>query len=80
MTAFLTALGLAIVIEGVCYALFPDAMKKMMLSVLEQPSSALRMFGVTAAIVGVDIIWLIRGLVKFLLKTGHSHGSYTFDA
>jgi len=49
------------VIEGVCYALFPDAMKKMMLSVLEQPSSALRMFGVTAAIVGVGIIWLIRG-------------------
>jgi uncharacterized protein YjeT (DUF2065 family) len=61
MTAFLTALGLAIVIEGVCYALFPDAMKKMMLSVLEQPSSALRMLGVTAAVVGVGIIWLIRG-------------------
>lgn len=61
MTAFLTALGLAIVIEGVCYALFPDAMKKMMLSVLEEPSSALRMLGVTAAIVGVGIIWLIRG-------------------
>ncbi|MGY9004004.1 MAG: DUF2065 domain-containing protein [Rhodospirillales bacterium] len=61
MTAFLTALGLAIVIEGVCYALFPNAMKKMMLSVLEQPSSALRMLGVTAAIVGVGIIWLIRG-------------------
>lgn len=61
MTAFLTALGLAIVIEGVCYALFPDAMKKMMLSVLEQPSSTLRAFGVTAAIVGVGIIWLIRG-------------------
>jgi len=61
MTAFLTALGLAIVIEGVCYALFPNAMKKMMLSVLEEPSSALRMLGVTAAIVGVGIIWLIRG-------------------
>jgi len=61
MTTFITALGLAIVIEGVCYALFPDAIKKMMLSVLEQPSSALRMFGVTAAIVGVGIIWLIRG-------------------
>ena len=34
MTVFLTALGLAIVIEGVCYALFPDAMKKMMQHVL----------------------------------------------
>jgi len=28
MTTFITALGLAIVIEGVCYALFPEAMKK----------------------------------------------------
>ena len=35
MTEFLTALGLAIVIEGVCYALFPNAMKKMMLNVTQ---------------------------------------------
>jgi len=61
MTAFLSALGLAIVIEGVCYALFPCAMKKMMLSVLEQPSSTLRTFGMTAAIVGMGVIWLVRG-------------------
>jgi len=61
MTAFVTALGLAIVIEGVCYALFPDAMKKMMLQVIGQPISTLRMFGIGAAIAGVAIIWLVRG-------------------
>jgi len=61
MTAFLTALGLAIVIEGVCYALFPEAMKKMMLNVIGQPVSTLRMFGIAAAIAGVVIIWLVRG-------------------
>ncbi len=61
MTAFLTALGLAIVIEGVCYALFPGAMKKMMLNVIGQPASTLRAFGIGAAIVGVVIVWLVRG-------------------
>ncbi len=61
MTTFITALGLAIVIEGVCYALFPDAMKKMMLQVLGQPASTLRTFGLGAAVFGVFLIWLIRG-------------------
>lgn len=61
MTTFITALGLAIVIEGVCYALFPDAMKKMMLQVLGQPTSTLRAFGLGAAVFGVFVIWLIRG-------------------
>lgn len=61
MTTFITALGLAIVIEGVCYALFPDAMKKMMLQVLAQPTSTLRAFGLGATILGVFIVWLIRG-------------------
>lgn len=61
MTTFITALGLAIVIEGVCYALFPDAMKKMMLQVLDQPTSTLRAFGLGAAVFGVFLVWLIRG-------------------
>lgn len=61
MELFLTALGLAIVIEGVCYALFPDAMKKMMLQVLAQQASTLRAVGIGAAAVGVIIVWLVRG-------------------
>ncbi|MCK5779256.1 MAG: DUF2065 domain-containing protein [Rhodospirillales bacterium] len=61
MTEFLTALGLAIVIEGVCYALFPNAMKKMMLNVIGQPVSILRAFGIGAAAAGVIIVWLVRG-------------------
>lgn len=61
MTDFVTALGLAIVIEGVCYALFPDAMKKMMLHVIGQPVSTLRAFGIGAALLGVVIVWFIRG-------------------
>ena len=61
MTELVTALGLVIVIEGICYALFPEAMKRMMLKVLEIPASSLRYAGLGAAIVGVFIVWLVRG-------------------
>ncbi len=61
LIALLTALALAIAIEGALYALFPEAMKKFMLQVLEQPDNLLRTAGVTAAIVGVAFVWLIRG-------------------
>ncbi len=61
MTDLMTALALAIAIEGAIYALFPDAMKRMTLNVLAQPQSTLRTAGLTAAIVGVGIVWLIRG-------------------
>ena len=37
MVDLITALGLAITIEGIAYALFPDAMKKMMAKVLALP-------------------------------------------
>ena len=61
MTDFMTALALAIAIEGAIYALFPDAMKRMMLKVLAQPQGILRTAGLTAAIIGVGIVWRIRG-------------------
>jgi hypothetical protein len=57
----LTALGLALALEGVAYALFPGAMKKMLLQVLAQPSNHLRNAGLVAAALGVGLIWLVRG-------------------
>mgnify|MGYP003973271849 FL=1 len=60
MTDLLTALALAIALEGALYALFPEAMKKFMVQVLDQPDSMLRRAGLTAAIAGVGLIWLIR--------------------
>jgi uncharacterized protein YjeT (DUF2065 family) len=61
MTDLLTALGLAIAIEGAAYALFPDGMKRMMQQVQELPSGMLRNAGMTAMIFGVGAVWLIRG-------------------
>ena len=61
MTDLLTALALAVAIEGSLYALFPEAMKKMMLHVLAQPVVHLRTVGLVAAVAGVSVVWLVRG-------------------
>ena len=61
MGDLITALGLALAIEGVLYALFPDAMKRMMAYVLDQAPGQMRLAGLAAAAVGVGIVWLVRG-------------------
>ncbi len=61
MGDFLTALGLAMAIEGAAYALFPNAMRRMMAQVLEQPSNMIRMVGLSLAALGVGVVWLVRG-------------------
>ena len=61
MTDLLAALGLAIAIEGLVYAVFPDAMKTFMARVQAQPASHLRRAGLVAAVVGVFVVWLARG-------------------
>jgi hypothetical protein len=61
MSDLLTALALAIAIEGALYALFPEAMKRAMVYVLDQPRGYLRTAGIAAAALGVGIVWLVRG-------------------
>ncbi len=61
MTDFVVALGLMLVIEGCLYALFPDAMKRAVAIVLEQPSANLRVVGLVAALIGLALAWLARG-------------------
>jgi len=55
------ALGLAMALEGIAYALFPDAMRRMLGQVLALTPSHLRLAGVVAAAAGVGIVWLVRG-------------------
>ena len=55
-----TALALILVIEGAVYALFPDAMKRMLARVTMTPAGALRMAGLVSAVAGVVIVWLVR--------------------
>jgi hypothetical protein len=61
MTDLLTTLALAIALEGIAYALFPAGMKRMMKLAIEQPEVNLRFVGLTAAVIGVGAVWIIRG-------------------
>lgn len=61
MQEFMIALGLAITIEGMLYALFPDGMRRALAAALAQPPATLRMAGLVMAVFGVALIWLIRG-------------------
>lgn len=62
MHDLLTALALVLVIEGAVYALFPGPLKRMMAVAVEQPDSVLRSVGLVAAVVGVVLVWLVRGM------------------
>jgi uncharacterized protein YjeT (DUF2065 family) len=61
MTDFLVALGLVFVFEGLVFAALPGAAKRAMASVLETPEPTLRLIGVVSALIGVAMVWLVRG-------------------
>ena len=61
MSDFLAALGLVFVIEGLIFAAFPEAAKRAMASVLETPDTSLRLIGIGSALVGLIVVWLVRG-------------------
>lgn len=56
------ALGLMLVIEGALYALFPDAMRRMMAVIIMEPPATLRTAGLFAAAVGFALVALVRGM------------------
>jgi uncharacterized protein YjeT (DUF2065 family) len=61
MSDLAVALGLVLVIEGVLYALFPEAMQRMMRMALETPPVTLRWIGLAGALLGFWLIWAIKG-------------------
>ena len=60
MTDFLAALGLALVIEGALYALFPHGMRRLLAHALSLPPETVRMGALFTAAAGVAIVWLAR--------------------
>jgi len=61
MSDFLAALGLVFIIEGLIFAAFPAQAKRAMQSVLETPEASLRLIGLGSALVGLIVVWLVRG-------------------
>ena len=60
LTLFLTAIGLIFVIEGGLYALFPGTMRRSIERVLAQPVGRIRAVGMSAALAGLLLVWLLN--------------------
>jgi uncharacterized protein YjeT (DUF2065 family) len=58
---FVTAIGLAFVVEGLMFLAFPDPVRRMMSSVAASPSQQLRVAGVVSAVIGLALLWTVRG-------------------
>ncbi len=61
MSDFLVALGLVFIIEGLGFAAFPHAAKRAVTTVLETSDATLRIIGLVSALVGLVLVWAIRG-------------------
>lgn len=61
MTDFLAAVGLVFVFEGILFAAFPKATRTAMATAAETAEPRLRVIGLVSAVVGIAIVWLVRG-------------------
>lgn len=61
MQYLLTAIGVALVAEGLLYGGFPNVAKRLAAEVLNMPENALRLAGVGAMAAGVVLVWLTIG-------------------
>ncbi len=61
MSDLLVALGLVLVIEGILYGGLPHFAKRLAAEVLTVPESVLRAVGIGAAVLGLVIVWSVRG-------------------
>ena len=60
-SALAIGFGMVLVLEGVAYALFPNAVREMMAKALSLPEGNLRWAGLIAVVIGVGLVWLIVG-------------------
>ncbi|MFN3348319.1 DUF2065 domain-containing protein [Pseudorhodoplanes sp.] len=61
MWDFIVAIGLVLALEGLLFAAFPSAAKQAMANVLDTPDQILRGVGIASALIGILVIWLVRG-------------------
>ncbi|MEA2905777.1 MAG: uncharacterized protein QOI12_3164 [Alphaproteobacteria bacterium] len=61
MSDFVVAIGLVFAIEGLLFAAFPRLAKRLAANAVESPEGSLRIAGVISALLGVVIVWLMRG-------------------
>lgn len=57
---FLIGIGVLLFVEGLLFAAMPEWMRKAMQSALTTPENILRIAGISSAVVGLVLIWLVR--------------------
>ena len=60
MRDLVAALGLALAIEGLLCASFPEAIRRAMNEAAQQPRERMRLVGIVTAVLGVAIVWGAR--------------------
>jgi uncharacterized protein YjeT (DUF2065 family) len=61
MPDFLVALGLLLALEGLMFAAFPGTAKRLAEHAMQSPEGTLRIAGIVSAVLGIVLIWLVRG-------------------
>jgi uncharacterized protein YjeT (DUF2065 family) len=62
MTDLIAALGLALAVEGLLFAAFPEAVRRAMMEAAQTPGERMRYVGIASAVLGVVIVWVARKL------------------
>lgn len=60
MFDLIAALGLALAIEGLLFAAFPNGVRKAMYEAAHTPSDRMRLVGIISAVAGILIVWAAR--------------------
>ena len=62
MADLVAALGLALAVEGLLLAAFPNTVRRAMLEAAESPRERMRLVGIASAVGGVFLVWIARRL------------------
>ena len=61
MMDLLAALSLVFFIEGLVFAAMPGSARRAMVTVIETPDAVLRAIGICSAVLGIILLWMVRG-------------------
>ncbi|MFA5898987.1 MAG: DUF2065 domain-containing protein [Hyphomicrobium sp.] len=61
MADLVVGLGLVLVIEGLLWALVPNLAERLLQATTSVPASSVRMAGWGSVLLGLALVWLIRG-------------------
>jgi hypothetical protein len=60
LTTLLQGVAVVIALEGIAYALAPEAMRRGLVVLIQSPEQRLRIGGLVAAVLGVTVAWLLN--------------------